>query len=173
VVSFFGILVRPKVALVIIVVVALGIAGGVWAASSASPRPRPYRVTQIQNVFQGLSFSANQEPNKSATYTFDVENYNSFGIYVRHVGSPVPGLTLSKTVEWSTQQYDGPGAGLSETLTYKLGSCDRIPHGQINTKLQVRTYNGTWQTIKLALDGDGNQQWQVMLFSNDCPATSN
>jgi hypothetical protein len=171
-VSFFGILVRPKVALVIIIVVVAGIAAGVWAASSGSRRPPHYRFTQIQNIFQGLSFSANQTPNRSATYTTDVENYNSFGIYVRHFGSPVPGLTLSKTVEWSTQQYVSPGAGLSETLTYKLQSCSLIPRGQINTRLQVRTYNGTWQTIKLALDGDGTQQWQVMLFSNHCPATT-
>ncbi len=171
-VSFFGILVRPRTAIAIVVVVAVGISASVWAARSPSPRqPRHTGVTLIQDINQGTSFRSNVDNlNKSASYTFDLENFNSFGIYVRHVGSRVPGLTLLKTVEWSTPQYDSPRSSLSETLSYRLGTCGLIPRRPVNTTLQVRTYNGYWQTIRLSLNGDGTDQWQTMIFSSFCSA---
>src|ERR1700692_1355997 len=121
-VSFFGILVRPRTAIAIVVIIAIGISAWVWAARSPSPRPpRHNGVTLIQNIDQGTSFRSNVDNlNKSATYSFDLENLNSFGIYVRHVGSRVPGLSLLKTLEWATPQYDSPGSSLSETLSYQL-----------------------------------------------------
>jgi hypothetical protein len=130
-------------------------------------------ATLIQNVSQGTSFtSIVDNKSKVVTYTFDLGYCNTFGTYVRHVGSRVPGLTLSKTVEWATPRYDGAGSALSETLTYSLRNCGLIARGTQNTHLQVRTCDGTWQTIEIPLLGNLAQEWQAMMFSNICPVMS-
>jgi hypothetical protein len=175
VVSLFGVLIRPRIALAILLVIATGIAVGVWAVDTGSPSSthRGGRVIGIHNVQQGLSFTTGSDPlNKIATYTFDVENDNSFSIYVRHVEARVPGLKLLRTAEWSTARLDNPGSGISETITVRVASCGRVPRRSVPATLQVRTYSGTWQTLKIALMGDGSQEWQSAMVSDVCSTGS-
>jgi hypothetical protein len=174
-VSIFGVLVRPRTVLAILVVLLAGAVLWIWVATSSSPltRQRDAKPVPIQNLYPGLSFSSGEDSvSRVVTYTFPVENYNSSVIYLRRVGRNMPGLTLVKTLEWSTQRPDQAGSSLSETMTYRVGDCSLIPHESIDATLQARTLYGRWQTIRLSLMGAGNQQWQLGLVQQLCPALS-
>jgi len=162
-------------ALAVLVVLIGGGVVGVWVARSGShtePR-RTTRVLPIENVYQGTSFTSNVDfADKVVTYSFALENYNNFGIYVRHVGADLQGVALQKTTAWSTPRLDNPEGSLSETITFKILNCSEIPRGQVDATLQVRSISGPWQTLKLPLMGDGAQQWQTGLFLGICPASS-
>lgn len=127
----------------------------------------------MNSLGQGLNFESGEDKgSRVVTYTLPLENYSTSVIYIRHVGASMLGLTLVKTVEWSTQRPDFAGSNLSETITYRVGPCSLVYRHDIDTTLRARTYNGTWRTIKLSLVSSGNTPWQLGILQLLCPALS-
>lgn len=174
-VSIVGFRVRPRYA---IAVVAILIGGLVWWSEvvKSSPSPAPHRnsyVAPILNLSQGSSFESFVDSSKKiVSFTFPLVNGNSMTIFVRHVGSTMPGLTIEKTPEWSTQRPDFANSSFSETITYRVSNCSLVPRGVIESTLQARTPDGLWQTLRIPLTSGLSQQWQKTIVKPICSAAS-
>lgn len=170
-----GLRVRAWVAValvVVLVLVAVAVAvvlteGGPTTPASSSVA----EVAAISDLSSGLSFSSNEEgAGRLVTYTFPLVNGSATDLFVRHVGESIPGLRLVRTPEWEVQRDDPAGSTLSETLTYHVGACAKIPRGNVDITLQARTLYGPWREDRISLMGAGTSPWQRSIVQLVCHA---
>ena len=172
--TLFGITIRARtfyvVAALLIIATAIGI---VASRTSPPPTTRHTSATPIRNLTDGGNFtSAEDSIHRIVTYSFPLENSNSSEVFIRHMGSNVPGLSLVKTSAWSTQRPDPGDGSLRETITYHVTSCSLVPRGVVYVTFQARTFSGVWQTLRMSFTGDGLHSWQVTIIQSVCSHVS-
>jgi hypothetical protein len=172
--SLFGVVIRARTFYVVVafLLVAAGIGIGV-SRSSHPPTTRFTSTAPIRNLSDGESFTSTEDPiHRIVTYSFPLVNSNSSEVFIRHMGSNVPGLALVTTPAWSTQRPDPAGGSLRETITYHVSTCSLVPRGVVYITFQARTFSGVWQTLRLSLAGDGVHPWQITIIQSVCPHAS-